>query len=149
MRMIEATVIALVAIATVIPLFVYGALVSNRKKYEHDYDVDFFSLGWELQLPGEKPKRNIEYRNRMFKSWYGTKPDNVRKLWNRLYSSGWMNKLTTSEPKHLLWALHLMKVYNPTEEVLAARMKCDAKTFRKYSWFFIEAISREAPKLVR
>jgi len=125
-----------------------GRGVASRKTYIHDYHVDFFSLGWDLQLPGESPKRNVEYRNRIFKSWYGTKPDNVRKLWNRLYDSGWIQNLPTSEPKHLLWALYLMRVYGPNEETLAAQMRCDAKTFRKYSWYYIEGISKEAPKLV-
>jgi hypothetical protein len=46
-----------------------------------------------------------------------------------------------AEPKHLLWALLLLKQYG-TESDLAGKCEgVDEQTFRKWSWIFIEKIS--------
>ena len=53
-----------------------------------------------------------------------------------------------AKPKHLLWALMLVKVY-AKEEVLAKLARCDEKTFRKWAWLFVEEISESVmPEVV-
>ena len=48
------------------------------------------------------------------------------------------------KPKHLLWALHFMKAHSPQygERIMAAVMKCDRKTFRKYVWPVMEHVAK-------
>ena len=46
----------------------------------------------------------------------------------------------SAQTKHLLRAILFMKEY-AKERVHASMCKCDEKTFRKWSWRFVEAIS--------
>ena len=43
--------------------------------------------------------------------------------------------------KHLLWALFFLKVYETEENSANAVGKVDEKTYREWSWRFVEAIS--------
>ena len=48
-------------------------------------------------------------------------------------------RLEGARPEHLLWALLFLKLYE-LEPVNASLARCDEKTFRKWSWLFVEAI---------
>ena len=54
---------------------------------------------------------------------------------------------TKVKPKHLLWALMFMKVYN-SELVLASWAGVTPKTYRKYCWMIIEAIAKQVRNVV-
>ena len=51
-------------------------------------------------------------------------------------------------PKHLLWALMFMNLYL-TETIITALAKADPKTFRKWTWLFIEAIDAKTHDVIR
>jgi hypothetical protein len=53
-----------------------------------------------------------------------------------------------AEPKHLLWSLVFIKVYS-TEEVHCSIVGWpDPKTFRKWSWYFLEKTACLAPEII-
>lgn len=54
---------------------------------------------------------------------------------------------TKVKPKHLLWALMFMKVYN-SELVFASWAGVTPKTYRKYCWMIIEAIAKQVRNVV-
>lgn len=73
---------------------------------------------------------------RRFKSYFGVSPEVCSISWNMLE-----NEIPYGgEPKHLLWALMLLKQYN-TENCNAANVGVDEKTFRKWSWIFIRMLA--------
>ena len=65
---------------------------------------------------------------------FGTSPYICFTLWKRIAVP------EGSSPKHLLWALMLLKTY-AVQELLASLCGVDEKTFRKWSWVFVNAIS--------
>ena len=73
-----------------------------------------------------------------FKSFFGASAEVCFDLWYRLDPT--VNISRYAEPKHLLWALMLVKVY-AFENALAKLAGCDEKTFRKWAWLFLEEIS--------
>lgn len=73
---------------------------------------------------------------RKFRSFFGCSPEVCEKLWNNL-----RDKPGDSSPKHLLWALLFLKCYN-IGSVNASLVNVDEKTFRKWSWCFIELLSQ-------
>ena len=76
---------------------------------------------------------------RRFRATFGLTSDDCCDLWERLSCSDCVSR--KSQPFHLLWALMLMKVY-VSETVLAALAGgVDEKTFQKWAWMFIHAIS--------
>lgn len=52
-----------------------------------------------------------------------------------------------TKPKHLLWALMFLKVYN-SEMVLSSWTGVTPKTFRKHMWPVVKAISEQAKQVV-
>jgi hypothetical protein len=76
---------------------------------------------------------------------FGVTPDLSSELWTLLSSETTMDSY--AKPKHLLWALMLMKIY-ATEAVLSVLAGCDEKTFRKWAWTFIEEMSNLSESVV-
>ena len=75
---------------------------------------------------------------RFFLTFFGTTPWVCSLLWAMLKPFETMPRGV--KPCHLLWALMFMKVY-ATETVHASIAGCDEKTFRKWSWIFVEGIA--------
>ena len=73
---------------------------------------------------------------RKFLALFGVRPPVCAVIWTRLE----VKRMGKAEPIHLLWALLLLKVY-ASEEVLTVITKVDRKTFRKWAWVLIDAIS--------
>lgn len=73
--------------------------------------------------------------HRKFKTFYGVSPEVCSILWNRI-----ADKPSGSEPKHLLWCMLFLKNYNK-EHVNASIVGVDEKTFRKWTWQFVELLS--------
>jgi hypothetical protein len=84
--------------------------------------------------------RTIEGRSAVefFKASYGINHEVCSHTWELM--SVYRTKPTRANPKHLLWALILLKSYG-TEKFLARLWGTDEKTFRKWSWKMIEGIS--------
>lgn len=84
---------------------------------------------------------------RRFRSHFGVSPQACTMLWNKIAESHMINIPAAASPKHLMWALLLMKGY-ATENQNAAKVAVDEKTFRKWSHTFVLAIARLSKEIV-
>jgi len=79
-----------------------------------------------------------------FKSMFGISADLTAVVWNIC------NFPAGTQPKHLVWALLLLKTY--ANEIHLIKMATNGsvcrKTFRKWVWIVIEAIAAQAPSVV-
>ena len=87
---------------------------------------------------------------RAFRETFGTSLLVVQKVWCLLVQEGVLPH--KGLPKHLLWALHFLKVY-PLQgpgcaTVGESRGAIDPKTHRKWVWEFIEAIAQVIDEVV-
>lgn len=78
-----------------------------------------------------------------FRSLFGMGPDVCLDLWHRCRQS----MPAKATPKHLLWALHFLKVYG-TEANMSSRAKTTRKTFRKWVRKMLGAITAICPYVV-
>ena len=74
-----------------------------------------------------------------FRSVFGAGSAVVADVWNRIVADGEI--LKGGEPKHLLWALVLLKVYQSDEVHCALVGWPSVPTYRKWAWYFIERIN--------
>jgi hypothetical protein len=92
-------------------------------------------------------KRGInETEDRRFRELFGCGPLVALALWVRIVE----NELAPPKGiiRHMLWALLFLKTY-ATETILCQMVGVkDKKTFRKWSWKFVEAISMLEPIVV-
>jgi hypothetical protein len=84
--------------------------------------------------------RNTQFLSK-FCSHFGVTPEMCCIIWNKCFFPLGVN------PEHLLWALLFLKLY-ATEEVLCNFAGTTRKTFRKWTWIVIKAISQLAPQVV-
>lgn len=61
-------------------------------------------------------------------------------VWSMIVLHGRTQLPTKPNPVHFLWALLFLKGYDTTAKN-AAMADCDEKTFRKWCWFYVEAIA--------
>jgi hypothetical protein len=71
---------------------------------------------------------------RRFVALYGATITVASILWRKL-----MPQPQGGEPRHLLWALMILKVYS-SEHVHAIIAGVDEKTFRKWSWIYVNEV---------
>ena len=97
-------------------------------------DPNFIALAREIF------KRTLGFSedvaNRRFRGLFGISPNVCGKLWCLLSN----NRLASSQPRHLLWALLFLKSY-ANETVLSALTGADEKTQRLWIWRFLREIS--------
>ena len=78
-----------------------------------------------------------------FREFFGTSVLVVEKTWELLERDSLLPE--GGRPKHLLWALHFMKVYPKQSPgcsaVGASAGAVDPKTHRKWVWAFIDAVA--------
>jgi hypothetical protein len=97
----------------------------------------FEQLGSELMQ--RDSGRQTRTGDRRFRSTFGTTAVVCCRLWHLLQPVQTMQQ--GASPRHLLWALMLLKIYS-TESVLSTMAQgVDEKTFRKWAWMFIDEIS--------
>lgn len=103
-------------------------------KYNAHY---FYNRGLKLLKENHKTtwKVSSDSRRRFF-SAFGTSPTVCSIIWTFLEPT--VNRWAS--PDHLLWSLFFLKVY-PTEAIGSSTVGVHEKTFRKWVWFFVEAIS--------
>jgi hypothetical protein len=100
--------------------------------------AEFWSAGSCIFFRATTVNANRQVSLRQFRSLFGTTPTVCAIMWAMLRNR---NRLPIrSKLVHLLCALLFLKVYD-TEEVHAALTGFTEKTFRKWSWMFIELIS--------
>ena len=109
-------------------------------------DDEFEALG--RQVANYRFSNSALVRTRRFKAEFGVAPDVVVDAWDLLLESKFLRKKLscvfvrrpTLNPEHLLWALMLLKQYALTT-TLAKTVKVDEKTFRKWSFIYLEALA--------
>ena len=100
---------------------------------------DFETEGSKIM---NRSKKSFYTFNRRFRAHFGTTPTVCLIIWERLdpfesilpYHRG-------VQFKHLLWALLFMKIYGTEHLHTSLVGGVDEKTFRKWSWIFIDAIA--------
>ena len=112
-----------------------------RRKKRHPTVSNFWHAG-SIIIKNSKKCRSIHVRDRRFRQYFGTTPEICAEIWERLDPFKTIEKVFHGvQIKHLLWALMFMKLYS-TESVHASLAGgVDEKTFRKWTWIFVEAIS--------
>ena len=87
--------------------------------------------------------------DRRFKAFFGVKPMAVVTVWRLLKKKKWFEKNMSTEPnkEHLLWAMRFMKSYS-TEEIHAAEVQKNEKTWRKWTWLYLEGIASVTDEVV-
>ena len=104
---------------------------------------DFMSPARVIMNRPPREKYSLAIKALIFRELFGTKLEVVENVWFlldelELHPKGGL-------PKHLLWAFHFMKAY-PLEAqgcsaVGGSGGAVDPKTYRKWVWAYIEAIS--------
>lgn len=110
---------------------VYLSFFYNMDQY---YTKVFWNEG--LTFANSEAQISRLTAHRKFRSFYGVSPDVCAIIWTLI-----AEKPSGAQPKHLLWCLLFLKRYN-TEHVNASIVKVDEKTFRLWTWTFIELISK-------
>ncbi|KAJ3117946.1 hypothetical protein HK098_006075 [Nowakowskiella sp. JEL0407] len=96
-------------------------------------DKIFETLG--LKFARHHSGRTAKTANKRFRALFGITPKICSLIWQSLVS-----KPSGSKPEHLLYALLFLKLYD-TEHAHHAITGSDEKTFRKWTWIFIELIA--------
>ena len=116
----------------------------------------FRLLGWDMlhHIPINSPinrttSSTIEARREAeFRSAFGVSSAVCSHTWEYLSSSHEKVKgQTKAKPTHQLWALMFLKTYD-TEIFLCSLLSTSERTFRKWVWIMIEAISNLYDDLV-
>ena len=121
-----------------------GELVSPRPAKAPRYTVVdahlIFTFGMEMINKGSDLGSSTATADRRFRQNFGVGPRVVAYLWDMLdpYSTIGIEGLS---PEHLLWSLLFLKVYAKESIHCAMAGRVDEKTFRKWSWLFINEIS--------
>lgn len=105
----------------------------------------FLSLGLEISWRLRVEKPNLTAENGFFKTTYGVTPDVCAHTWE--YMSRYNTMPNNSRPKHLLWTLIFLNLYEP-ETFLAALFGPTEKTFRKWVRIIIESINQLFDRVV-
>ena len=98
---------------------------------------EFHCLGF--QYIGRPGTGSLQTQMRRFRSHFGIDWHLCSKLWFLLMPY-LIDEVKRAKPMHLLWALLFLKLYDG-EEILASKVGCDEKTFRKWTWNIIDLIS--------
>ena len=104
---------------------------------------DFKALARDIQNRNNHIIGTDQMEARHFREFFGTSLVVVEKVWELLDTDFLLPD--GYSPKHLLWALHFMKVY-PKQSVGcttvgASEGAVDPKTHRKWVWAFIDVIA--------
>ena len=80
--------------------------------------------------------------DRRFRAFFGTCPQVCVMVWRTLTKLQWFQKNNIKTPnfRHLLWALQFLKAYD-VQEIHACEIGIDKKTWRKWIWKYVEAIT--------
>jgi hypothetical protein len=107
---------------------------------------DFLKLG--LFIVGRRVVKSCKIARDRFQSSFGTEPVVVADLWHRLMDCRRWSERNKCKPSHLLWALMFIKTYGK-EMDMAARARCDEKTWRKWVWIVLYGINLLKHDVVR
>ncbi len=104
---------------------------------------DFEALARDIQNRASRCVGAATTETRHFREFFGTSVLIVEKTWELLERNSLLPE--GGHPKHLLWALHFMKVYPKQSPgcsaVSASAGAVNPKTHRKWVWAFIDAVA--------
>lgn len=107
--------------------------MAQRTVFAHEFQQ--MAVPYYLHKGGKQlPKIDV------FKSWFGCSPEICVILWEFIRVDESVCKHSRAGPIHLLWVLMFLKLYGPVR-VLASICGVDEKTFLKYVWMFLDALS--------
>ena len=117
-----------------------------------DIIPDFTTIARDIQNRASHAIGTPIMEARHFCEFFGTSVDVVELVWEHiLHRDELLPK--GGQPKHLLWALHFLKVYPKQSPgcsaVGASKGAIDPKTHRKWVWAFVEAIAELVDEIVR
>ena len=95
------------------------------------------------QLSGYAVSTSDKIKRERFVSFFGVEPLIVSIIWSMIVDEDQALVafyVDSPKPIHLLWALLFLRCYN-TNTRNAAMAGCDEKTFRHWSWTYVEAIA--------
>ena len=120
---------------------------SPSESFRVNQEREFINAGLVLMNRDNMGGRKIFIRR--FRAFFGVKPMVCVVVWLLLKKQRWFenNKVTEPKKEHLLWAMRFMKTYN-TEEIHAAEVKKVEKTWRKWTWLYVEGIASVANEVV-
>jgi hypothetical protein len=104
---------------------------------EAELVIEFSKLACEMMWRTYNASEKI--RTRRIKSFFGAPALVIAKLWELLMEKAgpWS---TLTRKQHLLWALHLAKVY-ASQAVISSNVGApDEKTYRKWAWLFLDGL---------
>lgn len=153
---------AAVAAATVLPprLPLPTLLPTSRAAWIHlsempasiyDFDLpdrhDFEAMGLSIMNRAHS-RASRKTRMRRFVAWFGAEPKYLAITWRELAKTGWLRFAGRApKPEHLLWSFLWLNCY-AVEEIHAAQVGVDEKTFREKVWFYVEGIAQLDRNLV-
>jgi hypothetical protein len=119
-------------------------------KFDLHATPDFMPDARDIMNKFPRPDAAASTEIRAFRETFGTSVLIVSKLWSMLWEEDILPE--GGRPKHLLWALHFLKVY-PLQApgcaaVGASGGAVDPKTHCKWVWAFIDAIAELVDEVV-
>ena len=98
--------------------------------------------------PGNVAPRSMSTEMTEFRAMFGTWWTICATVWNMLRDHCPTYLVPAAQPVHLLWALAYMKLDISQEVIARAICGVSPKTFAKWAWHFIDAVSYLEASLV-
>ena len=120
--------------------------INANEFFSYGFAIFSHRSGWtgERSAPiGDRPPTDTEYAT--FVAYFGTTPQVCMYLWAYMMRYDYIP--AHGCPPYLLWALMFVKLYS-TETVLAHMVGVTEKTYRKWVWLFLRAITKLESKVV-
>ena len=116
---------------------------AKRKKGDEPTTGDFYLIAKEVQNRSGKSPGSFTTEDRQFRDFFGIPAEVALAAWNLMVETGLLP--AEGQILHFLWALHFMKEY-PKQSTGSATAggsggAKDPKTWRKYLWPFVYALS--------
>ncbi len=115
-----------------------------------DDEYDFMPDARDIMNKSPRPDAAASTEIRAFRETFGISLPIVSMVWSMLWEEGVVPE--GGRPKHLLWALHFLKVYPLQAPGCAAvggsASAVDAKTHKKWVWAFIDAFAELVDEVV-
>ena len=106
----------------------------------------FETIGFQLigRYPGTK-----KGRERLFTSWFGTHPVVCAYIWSMFVRTNALIHPPAQRvlPEYLLMAMYFLKTYNTVDKG-STDFGCDTKTYRQWTWYFVELIANLDKQIV-
>lgn len=118
----------------------HNLLIIDNPMDDDAVAIEFQRLGAEIMRRDPDFVGSGVVADRRFRSYFGVSVDVCTQAWQLLLAQiGTLPKGALMV--HLLWALMCMKLYTNETALASIAGGVDEKTFRKWSWFFIEELS--------